>query len=51
MNEAYPRAIRLVEQGLVDVSSIVTHRYPLERVAEAFALAADREGLKVIIEP
>jgi len=51
MNEAYPRAIRLVEQGLVDVSSIVSHRYPLERAAEAFAVAADRKGLKVVIEP
>ena len=50
MNEAYPRAIRLVEQGLVDVSSIVSHRYPLERAAEAFAVAADRQGLKVVIE-
>jgi L-iditol 2-dehydrogenase len=51
MNEAYPRAIRLVKQGLVDVSSIVTHRYPLERSAEAFSVAADRQGLKVVIEP
>ena len=51
MNEAYPRAIRLVEQGLIDVSSLVTHRYPLERAAEAFAVAADRQGLKVVIEP
>jgi L-iditol 2-dehydrogenase len=51
MNEAYPRSIRLVEQGLVDVSSIVTHRYPLDRAAEAFAVAADRQGLKVVIEP
>jgi L-iditol 2-dehydrogenase len=51
MNEAYPRAIRLVHEGLIDVSSIVTHRYPLERAAEAFAVAADRQGLKVVIEP
>jgi L-iditol 2-dehydrogenase len=51
MNEAYPRAIRLVERGLIDLSSIVTHRYPLERAAEAFAVAADRQGLKVVIEP
>src|SRR5690349_16002 len=51
MNEAYPRAIRLVEQGLIDVSSMVSHRYPLARAAEAFAVAADREGLKVVIEP
>jgi L-iditol 2-dehydrogenase len=51
MNEAYPRAIRLVERGLIDVSSIVTHRYPLDRVDEAFAVAAAREGLKVVVEP
>jgi L-iditol 2-dehydrogenase len=51
MNHAYPRAIRLVQQGLIDVSSIVTHRYPLERVGEAFAAAVAREGLKVIVEP
>jgi L-iditol 2-dehydrogenase len=51
MNDAYPRAIRLAEQGLIDVSSIVTHRFPLERVADAFGVAAAREGLKVVVEP
>ncbi|HET6732957.1 zinc-binding dehydrogenase [Mycobacterium sp.] len=51
MNDAYPRAIRLVEHGMVDVSSIVTHRYPLDRVTEAFAMAARRGGLKVVVEP
>jgi threonine dehydrogenase-like Zn-dependent dehydrogenase len=28
----------------------VTHRFPLEQAAEAFRLAARREGLKVLIE-
>jgi L-iditol 2-dehydrogenase len=51
MNDAYPRAIRLVEQGMIDVSSVVTHRYPLDCVAEAFVTAAGRKGLKVIVEP
>lgn len=51
MNEAYPRAIRLVEQGLIDVSSLVTHRYPVGRAADAFAIAVRREGLKVVVEP
>jgi L-iditol 2-dehydrogenase len=51
MNDAYPRAIRLAEQGLIDVSSIVSHRFPLERIADAFAVAAAREGLKVVVEP
>jgi L-iditol 2-dehydrogenase len=50
MKHTYPRAIDLVSKGLVDVRSIVTHRFPLEQTAEAFRLAARREGLKVLIE-
>ncbi|MBN1440121.1 MAG: alcohol dehydrogenase catalytic domain-containing protein [Anaerolineales bacterium] len=50
MKHTYPRAIELVEQGLVDVRSLVTHRFPLEKAAEAFAAAVKRDGIKVIIE-
>jgi len=50
MKHTYPRAIDLVSNGLVDVRSLVTHRFPLEQAAEAFRLAARREGLKVMIE-
>lgn len=50
MKHTYPRAIDLVSKGLVDVRSLVTHHFPLDRVAEAFQVAARREGLKVIIE-
>jgi L-iditol 2-dehydrogenase len=50
MKNTYPAAIRLVQQGRVDVRSIVTHRFPLERTTEAFQLAARREGEKVIVE-
>jgi L-iditol 2-dehydrogenase len=50
MKHTYPRAIDLVTKGLVDVRSLVTHRYPLGRAVEAFQVAARREGLKVIIE-
>jgi len=51
MKEVYPRALRLVEAGAVDVQSLVTHRFPLERVGEAFDVAAARDGLKVVVEP
>ena len=50
MKHTYPRAIELVAKGLVDVHSLVTHRFPLERAAEAFQVAQRREGLKIIIE-
>jgi L-iditol 2-dehydrogenase len=37
----WPRAIRLVGGGLVDVKRLVTHRYRLEEAVEAFKTAAD----------
>ncbi|HEY5157276.1 MAG TPA: alcohol dehydrogenase catalytic domain-containing protein [Anaerolineales bacterium] len=50
MKHTYPRAIELVSTGLVDVRSLVTHRFPLVKAVEAFAVAQRREGIKVIIE-
>jgi L-iditol 2-dehydrogenase len=50
MKHTYPRAIDMALKGLVDVDSLVTHRFPLEETAEAFAVAQRREGLKVMIE-
>ena len=51
MGEVYPRAIQLVERGVVDLSGLVTHRYPLSGAEEAFTVAAARTGLKVVVEP
>jgi L-iditol 2-dehydrogenase len=50
MKYTYPRAIELVSKGLVDVRSLVTHRFPLDQAAEAFKVAERREGLKVMVE-
>jgi L-iditol 2-dehydrogenase len=51
MKHTYPRAIRLVEAGLVDVDTIISHRFPLEDYEQAFEIAQRRAGLKVIIYP
>ena len=51
MNQTYPRAIALAASGRVDLASLVTHRVPLAQTAEAFAAAARRAGLKVVVQP
>lgn len=53
MGEDYPRAIRLVSSGRVDVKTVVTHREALKKAPELFeALAAGRAGyLKVLLYP
>jgi L-iditol 2-dehydrogenase len=50
MKHTYPRAIHLVEQGLIDVRSVVSHHFPFEKAVEAYTVAARREGLKIIID-
>jgi L-iditol 2-dehydrogenase len=52
MKHTYPRAIRLVETGMVDVKPLVTHLFPLERIAEAFDMlvAYDDGVLRAIIQ-
>lgn len=44
-NENYPEAIALVREGKVVLAPILTHRFPVDRVQDAFALAeAKAEG-------
>ena len=51
MKHTYPRAIELAVSGKIDLRSLVTHRFPLVESQKAFALAREREGLKIVIEP
>ncbi len=47
-------AARLIESGAVEVESLVTHRFPLERIAEAYAVARDKarhRSVKVVVTP
>ncbi len=51
MKHTYPRAIEMVRRGVVDVRSLVTHRFPLSEYKAAFESAQKREGIKVVVEP
>lgn len=45
-NECVEPALRMVVEGEIDPSAMVTHRFPLERAQEAFELASEyRDGV------
>jgi threonine dehydrogenase-like Zn-dependent dehydrogenase len=51
--ERMRRLMALVEHGRIDLTPLVTHRFPLDRIVEAYALFGERrEGvLKVVVTP
>jgi L-iditol 2-dehydrogenase len=45
------QATRLVNSGLVDLSDLVSQRFPLREAVAGFAAAEDRKSLKIVLEP
>jgi threonine dehydrogenase-like Zn-dependent dehydrogenase len=48
---AMEKALRLMECGLVDPEPVISHRFPLERIAEAVEVMGSPDRNKVIIQP
>jgi L-iditol 2-dehydrogenase len=51
MKHTYPRAIRLVDSEMIDIRTVVTHCFPITDYQQAFSVALNRQGIKVVIEP
>lgn len=51
--EGIRAGMKLVESGSLDMESLITHRYPLEQINEAFQVAYARgdDYVKAVIEP
>jgi len=47
--EEFPEAIRLLSSGAVTVDRLVTHRFPLARIQEAFAAHRSPAAIKVTV--
>lgn len=49
----YERSLELVRSGRVDLDPLVTHRFSLDEIEEAFATAAAKSGgaIKVVVSP
>lgn len=44
-------ALDLLGRRRIDLRPMITHRFPLSQIQEAFAVAKERKGLKAIVEP
>jgi L-iditol 2-dehydrogenase len=45
------QASRIVNMGLVDLSDLISKRFPLDQAQLAFSSAENKESLKIVIEP
>jgi L-iditol 2-dehydrogenase len=44
-------AVKLLERGLVRVKPLITNRFPLDRIHEAFETMESRRGMKIVVKP
>jgi L-iditol 2-dehydrogenase len=44
-------ALELLSRKIIPVELMITHTLPLEKIGQAFEIAASGEGLKVIVKP
>src|SRR2546428_18214 len=48
--DEFPEAMRLLDSGAVQTAPLITHRFGLDRIGEAFAAHADANSIKVALE-
>ncbi len=48
--DEFPEALELVDSGAVRTGPLITHRFGLDRIGEAFAAHADANSIKVALE-
>ena len=49
----FPKAVELLEAGMLKVDPLVTHRFPLSRAIDAFAVACSKDqngAIKIVID-
>jgi Zn-dependent alcohol dehydrogenase len=47
----YPRVIELVRQGKIKVTELVTAKFPLDKISDAFDTLRRGEGIRSVIVP
>lgn len=50
-NATFPEAVKVLEQNIIDISSLITEVLPLEKVHEGIEKLSKGEAIKIIIKP
>lgn len=50
-NYQYRKSMEIIGSGKIDLSPLISARFPLSKVEEAFTLAASKKAMKVLITP
>ena len=49
--KAWDTALRLIEAGSLKVEELITHRFALQDWEEAFGIAGNQQGIKILLHP
>jgi threonine dehydrogenase-like Zn-dependent dehydrogenase len=47
----YPRVIELARTGKIQLAKMVTHRFPLEKIMDAFGVLRSGEAIRAVVVP
>lgn len=50
-NYAWKHAIRVMQEGLIDLKAMITHQYSLTEWEKAFKIFEEKKGIKIILKP
>jgi 2-desacetyl-2-hydroxyethyl bacteriochlorophyllide A dehydrogenase len=49
-NTSFPRAVKVLESGVLNVEQLITHTFPLDKVEEGIEILGRGEGIEVLID-
>ncbi len=50
-NASFPKAVKILESGALDLRPLITHTLPLEKVGEGIEILRRGEGIEILIDP
>lgn len=50
-NDSFPKAVKILESGTLNLKPLITHTLPLEKTAEGIEILRRGEGIEILIDP